>query len=135
MSGLPAPAATEVSRPYWEALAAGTLTFQHCLACGHRWLPAREACPHCLGTGASWEASVGRGKVVSWVVYHTAYHDALKERVPYNVALVELDEGPRLLTNVVDSDAGRALSVGATVALQVEAEGDIQVARFRLVPA
>lgn len=135
MSALPSPTITEANRPYWEGLAAGRLLFQRCAACGHAWLPAREACPACLAAEPGWEASAGRGRVVSWVVYHVAYHDALKKRVPYDVTLIELDEGPRLLGNVIDSDAGRALRAGAPVTMEIQKEGEVAVARFRFSAA
>ena len=128
----PAPEITDLNRPYWDGLAAGELRYLHCKGCGHNWLPAREACPICLVPDPVWQTASGRGRVVSWVVYHKAYHDAFADRVPYDVTLVELDEGPRLLTNVIDSDAGRALSVGAPVELSIEHEGDLALARFRL---
>lgn len=128
----PAPEITDLNRPYWDGLAAGELRHLHCKTCGHNWLPAREACPNCLAPDPVWQSASGRGRIVSWVVYHKAYHDAFADRVPYDVTLVELDEGPRLLTNVVDSDAGRALSVGARVELKIEREGDLALARFRL---
>ncbi|MFO1269919.1 MAG: OB-fold domain-containing protein, partial [Rubrivivax sp.] len=101
---LPQPEITEVSRPYWQALREGRLVFQRC-GCGHAWLPARSECPVCLASAASnarWEQASGRGTLVSWVVYHTAYHPAFESRLPYNVALVQLAEGPRLLTNIID---------------------------------
>ena len=54
--------------------------------------------------------------MVSWVIYHHAYHEAFKDRLPYNVALVELDEGPRLITNIVNP-AARATSIDRRCAL------------------
>ncbi|MCY4608396.1 MAG: OB-fold domain-containing protein [bacterium] len=129
----PAPETNDLNRPYWDGLAAGELRHQHCSNCGNNWLPAREACPRCLATDPVWQPASGRGRIVSWVVYHKAYHNAFADRVPYDVSLVELDEGPRLLTNIVDSDAGRALSIGALVELKIEREGDLTLARFRLV--
>lgn len=132
MSDLPRPQIDDRSRPYWEGLAAGRLLFQHCRACGRNWLPARDACPSCLSPDAEWRPASGNGRIVSWVVYHVAYHDAFKDRLPYDVTLVELDEGPRLLTNIVDSRGGKALSVDARVRLAVQTEGDIALARFTL---
>ena len=128
----PAPEITDLNRPYWDGLATGVLRHQHCSTCSNNWLPARDACPNCLAPDPVWTAASGRGRIVSWVVYHKAYHDAFADRVPYDVTLVELDEGPRLLTNIVDGDAGRALSVGAPVELTIEREGDLALARFRL---
>jgi uncharacterized OB-fold protein len=128
----PQPVDSPVSKPYWEGLRNGVLLYQRCRSCGVSWLPARESCPNCLSADAEWIEAAGGGKVVSWIVYHAAYDEAFRSRVPYDVTLVELDEGPRLLTNVVDSDAGRLLTLGARVRLAIEREGDLALARFRL---
>jgi uncharacterized OB-fold protein len=128
----PQPVISPVNVPFWSGLKEGRLLFQECRACGHRWLPPREACPGCLSADVGWKAAAGTGKVVSWVIYHTAYHEAFKQRLPYNVACVELDEGPRLLTNIIGADAPAALAIDARVALSIEHEGDLAVARFRL---
>lgn len=135
MSELPMPQVDDRSRPYWEGLAQGTLLYMHCRACGNNWLPARDACPACLARELEWRPSAGRGRIVSWVIYHVAYHDAFKDRLPYDVTLVQLDEGPRLLTNIVDSRGGAALRPDAPVVLAVQREGDIALARFRLAGA
>lgn len=126
------PTITDVNRPYWEGLAGGALRFQRCPACGNSWLPARPHCPACLSAETEWRNASGRAKVLSWVVYHTAYADHLKARIPYDVTLVELEEGPRLLTNVVNSDAGRLLSQGAPVTLAIEIEEGVAIPRFQL---
>lgn len=127
--GLPRPEISELTRPYHDALAAGHLVFQRC-DCGHAWLPARKLCPSCLKSTVHWERARGGGRLVSWVVYHTSYHPAFAQRLPYNVALVELDEGPRLITNLID-DAS-LLRGDARVTLVVEHDGDLPLARFRL---
>ena len=123
------PDITDLNRPYWDGLREGRLRVQRC-GCGHAWLPARRECPSCLRDGARWEDCSGRGSVLSWVVYHTAYHEAFAARLPYNVALVELEEGPRLITNIVD--ANDALRGDAPVVLCVEREEGQALARFRL---
>ncbi len=126
---LPKPEVTEISRPFWDALRDGHLVFQRC-DCGSNWLPPRRECPVCLRSGATWQRASGNGRLLSWVVYHTAYHPAFELRLPYHVALVQLDEGPRLLTQVVDGH--EALTGDARVQLKVEWEGDFALARFRL---
>ena len=126
---LPKPEPTELSRPFWDALRDGHLVFQRC-GCGHAFLPARRHCPACLRPDPQWERASGKGELVSWVVYHTAYHPAFEGRLPYNVALVQLTEGPKLLTNIVD--ANEALVADAPVELKIEWEGDVALARFRL---
>ena len=128
---LPKPEPTDLSRPFWDALRDGHLVFQRC-DCGNAWLPARKLCPACLEPTVRWERASGNGRLVSWVVYHTAYHPAFESRLPYNVALVELDEGPRLLTNMVDPH--ERLRGDARVVLKVEWEGKEALARFQLAP-
>jgi uncharacterized OB-fold protein len=115
-----------------DALAEGRLTFQRCGPCGNAWLPPRDHCPRCLAPAWSWEQASGRARVVSWVVYHRAYHPAFADRVPYNVVLAELDEGPRVITNVLDVEGAEGLAVDAPLALAIDREGDVPVARFRL---
>jgi uncharacterized OB-fold protein len=127
---IPKPEQTELNRPYWEGLDRGSLLFQRC-DCGHAWLPARRFCPSCLQDSVRWASSTGAGRLVSWVVYHTAFHEAFADRVPYNVALVELDEGPRLITNIVDTHD--KLRADARVALQIDRDDGLALARFRVV--
>lgn len=126
---LPQPEITDLNRPFWDALQQGHLVFQRC-RCGHAWLPARHECPACLRAGATWEPASGRGTLISWVVYHTVYHPAFADRLPYHVALVQLAEGPRLITRIVDGHD--RLTGDALVELQVSREGDLALATFRL---
>ena len=77
-----------------------------------------------------WKNAAGTGRLKSWVIYHTAFHEAFRARLPYNVALVELDEGPSLITNIVADHT--ALKAEARVNLLIEREGDVPLARFRL---
>ena len=86
----------------------GELRVQRCGACARLRYPAAIVCPDCLSAETEWEAVSGRGTVFSFVVFHRAYHPAREGKVPYTVALIELDEGPIMLSNVVDVDAGDA---------------------------
>jgi uncharacterized OB-fold protein len=70
--------------------------------------------------------------VLSWVVYHTAYHPAFESRLPYHVALIELDEGPRLLSRVLDGH--ERLQGGLRVELAVSWEDGLALPTFRLDP-
>lgn len=128
----PMPDITTVTRPYWTGLAEGRLPYLKCADCAHSWLPARERCPECLSDRTEWQAASGGGKIVSWVVYHTAYAPHLQDRIPYNVAIVELSEGPRLLTNILDAPDGQGLTMGATVSLVIQEEGGLHLPRFAL---
>ena len=126
---VPAPEMTELSRPFWEALGQGSMTFQRCKTCGHAWLPARSECPSCLGDAWQREAAKGGATLVSWVVYRHAYDPAWEQRLPYTVAAVQLDEGPRLISNIVGADAAQ-LRIEQRLRLVIEQEGGIAVPRF-----
>jgi uncharacterized OB-fold protein len=125
------PDASPALAEHREALAAGRLTFQRC-ADGHAWLPPRDRCPTCLSAAWTWEDASGRARVISWVVYHRAYHPAFADRVPYNVVVAELDEGPRVITNVTGIERADGLSLDAPLELDATMEGGVPVARFRL---
>ncbi|MGE0034611.1 MAG: Zn-ribbon domain-containing OB-fold protein [Xanthobacteraceae bacterium] len=113
------PTINDVNRPFWDACARGELRLQRCRSCGHLRYPAAIVCPECLSAETEWQAVSGRGKVFSFVVFQRAYHPAWEGRVPYNVALIELDEGPILLSNVIDVDNAR-LTVGLDVRIAFE---------------
>ncbi|MDY7546878.1 OB-fold domain-containing protein [Glaciimonas sp. CA11.2] len=126
----PAPQRDALNAPYWDSLARGTLSFQRCGCCGKAWLPARSECPGCLATDWRWEPASGSARLISWVVYHVAYHPAFENRLPYNVAVVELDEGPRLISNVVGIEDAENLKIDQPLRLVIEEENGIAVARF-----
>jgi uncharacterized protein len=128
-SVLPAPALTELSRPFWDALKGGQLTFQRCKACHHAWLPARSECPNCLGEDWQRDSAKGGASLVSWVVYRIAYDPAFESRLPYTVAVVQLDEGPRMISNVVQADPA-SLRIDQPLRLTIEDEGEFAVPRF-----
>ena len=124
----PTPDITELNRPYWDELAAGALTFQRCKGCGCAWLPVRSECPQCLANDWGRERAAGGATLVSWVVYHHAYHPAFAQRLPYVVAVVQLDEGPRMISNIVGGLAG--LRIDQRLALKIEEESGMAVPRF-----
>lgn len=114
-----------------RALDEGRLTFQHCRSCGNAWLPPREECPRCWSPDWDWQAASGAATVISWVVYHTAFDKRFEDRLPYNVTLVELDEGPRMITNLVDRPAGDDL-IGRRAVVAFETDHGRSLPRFRL---
>ena len=97
MSELP----QDVDAEMQAGLERGVLLFPRCRACALAWLPPRTECPRCLVAEWAWEEARGEARLISWVVYHRAYHESFADRVPYNVALVELVEGPRLISTLV----------------------------------
>jgi len=127
----PLPAITEDGAPYWEGCRRGELRAQRCTACGHlRWPPA-VLCPKCLAEGGEWIALSGRGTIFSWIVVHRPQHPAFFGDVPYNVAIVELDEGPRLHTNVVEC-ANEDLRIGLPVEVVFQkVDDEVTLPKFR----
>ena len=126
---LPEPDLSELGRPFWDALKQGQLTFQRCTGCGHAWLPARSECPQCLRASWTREPAKGDATLVSWVVYRHAYHPAFAQRLPYAVAVVQLAEGPRMITNIVGADP-QQLRIDQQLRLRIEADGELAVPRF-----
>ena len=127
-AAFPAPQPSALAEPFWKALDDNRLVFQRCLACGHAWLPARGECPGCLAREAQWETASGAARLVSWVVYHHGYHEYFATRLPYNVAVVELAEGPRLISNIVE--ASDALRIDMPLRLVIQREAGVALARF-----
>jgi uncharacterized OB-fold protein len=89
------------TKPYWDAAKRHELRLQRCPTCGYVRYPQAPRCPECLEENDEWVTLSGRGKIWSFNVYHHVFNKTFAEDIPYNVALVELDEGPRLLTNIV----------------------------------
>lgn len=116
----PPPAVNPETKEFWDATAQGRLLLKRCLDCGGViWYP-RAFCPQCASPRTEWFASSGRGHVYSYTVNHRgqgAYADA----APYVLAYVELDEGPRVMTNLVEAPGSAADgAAGLAVGLRVE---------------
>ena len=98
----PLPKINADNQPFWEGCRRHELRFQKCTDCGQvRWPPS-VLCPQCHSMQTSWLTAKGMGRVYSYAVYHTAFHPGFKAELPYTVAVVVLDEGPRLLSTIVD---------------------------------
>lgn len=124
------PPVDDLTREFWDGLSAGELRFQRCQECGNAWLPPREECPSCWSDQWAYEASSGRGTLISWIVYHKAYHPYFQDKLPYNVCVVELEEGPRMLTNLLTDDPA-SLEIDQPVELEIQEEAGVALARFR----
>jgi uncharacterized protein len=129
----PQPESSDIGTPFWASLKQGKLSFQRCQSCGKAWLPARHQCPGCLSPNWQREESKGQARLISWVVYHVAYHPAFANRLPYTVAVVELDEGPRMITNLIHTEA-HSLQLDQRLWLVIEDEQGVAVPRFEPHP-
>jgi uncharacterized OB-fold protein len=93
--------------------------------------PPSLLCARCLSEKSEWVRLSGRGTVYSWIVIHQSQHPAFNADTPYNVAIVELEEGPRLHTNIVDCPNDR-IHIGLPVEVVFEkVSDDISLVRFR----
>jgi len=97
----PLPKPSAVSQPFWDGTKAHELRLQRCKDCGERVFYPRSMCPFCLSEHLEWITASGRAKVHSYTVVRRAMNPAFREDVPYVLAIVELDEGPKMTTNVV----------------------------------
>jgi uncharacterized OB-fold protein len=129
----PAPNVNPETRPFWDATTEGRLILRKCTACGTvNWYP-RTLCPACGSFDTEWIEAAGRGTIYSFTVTRRgsgAYRDA----APYVLAYVELAEGPRMMTNIVDCDVD-ALQIGDPVEVVFHDTGQgAALPRFRPAP-
>lgn len=96
----PLPLPTEENETYLEGLKQKQIRLQKCTGCGRSRYPPARFCPACLSEKASWEPACGRGTVFSFIIVHQLYHPGFGDDLPYNVAIVALEEGPRITTNI-----------------------------------
>jgi uncharacterized OB-fold protein len=117
------PPIGEVSAPFWDATRERRLVVQWCVGCEQPIFYPRAVCPACLGTELEWRPSPGAGTVYAVTVEHKPQNPGLAAMAPYAVALVELDEGIRMLTNVVHCDPA-TVAVGDPVVVTWEPLSD-----------
>jgi uncharacterized OB-fold protein len=130
MADRPVPLPDNISRPYWEAAGRGELLYQECPQCGQRQLYPRALCTACAAT-PEWRTASGRGTVHTFTVIRQNWAEPFREMLPYVVAMVELDEGPRLMSNVTDC-APEAVHIGMPVEAWFESvEDGIALPMFR----
>jgi len=97
----PVPVPNADDRQFWEACKKHELCVQKCQACGLLRWPPSFLCPQCHGKESQWIPLAGKGKVYTYTVFHRAFHPAFEKDVPYVTAVIALDEGPHLLSNIV----------------------------------
>lgn len=127
----PIPVPDADTRPYWEAARRHELQIQRCTSCGSYYFYPRRNCPVCGSDAVEWTKVSGRGTVYSFTVNHRGPGAAFAAEVPYVVALIELAEGPRLMSNVVGCEPS-AVTIGMPVEVVFENINDqIALPKFR----
>ncbi|MBI5948102.1 MAG: Zn-ribbon domain-containing OB-fold protein [Chloroflexi bacterium] len=97
----PIPQPTPETQPFWDGTKAGELRLQRCDACSNVIFPPRPFCPRCASRSVSWFKATGKGKLWSYVINHRPA-PGFEQEAPYAIAVVKLDEGPHMMTNIVD---------------------------------
>ena len=128
----PLPTLTEENRPFWEGAREGFLRMQKCYSCSHIRFPISHVCPDCLSYEFEWKNLSGRGEIFAYIIYHQLYNKAFMKDIPYNVALVQLEEGPRMYSNVIGCSNNSAKVGDKVVAVFDSVTSEITIPKFRL---
>jgi uncharacterized OB-fold protein len=131
----PRPRVGPDNAPFWQGCRDHRLLLPTCRACAQPHLPPGPVCPFCFADGIAWRPASGRGRISTWTKVHKAWFPAFADETPYNVVQVELDEGPRLTSRLVDA-GDRPIAIGARVAVVfTDIDDDLTLHGFRLVAA
>ncbi len=126
---IPAPPGHTDNKLFWEGIKKHELLIQKCGECGKMVHPPLPMCSDCLSLNREWVASTGKGIVYSWVVYHEAPSPAFK--TPYAVALIELEEGVRVVSSLVDIEFDE-IKIGMPVQVVFDdMADDVTMPRFK----
>lgn len=125
------PKATPETQRYWDGCAAGELWLQRCTACAQgTFFPPGPFCPSCLSSDIEWFRSAGHGRLHTYLISHRPA-PGYQDEVPYAIAVVELDEGPRLMTNIVGiPNTPEDLVLDMELAVTFQDRGDVAVPVF-----
>jgi uncharacterized OB-fold protein len=127
----PLPVITEESRPFWEGCQQGKLLLQYCSECHQYQFYPRLYCMQCSSNTLRWVEANGYGVIYSYTIIHQNKSPEFAHDTPYNVAIVQLEEGPRMLSNIVDVGATE-LRVDLPVTVVFDQVTDtISLPRFR----
>ncbi len=131
----PLPIPQPESDRFWEGARAGELWLRRCLDCRKSHHYPRDLCPECFSRNVEWFKASGHGRLFTFAIVHRAPHPAFEGDVPYVAAIVELDEGPKMATNVVGAGADpAALQIGMRLRAVYEKAND-QVSLVKFTPA
>ena len=130
---IPAPSPQPESDFYWEKCKEGELWLRHCRACDSAYFYPRDICPECFSKDTDWVQSSGKGIVHTFAIVHRGPTPPFRDRAPYVPAIVELEEGTRMPTNLVEVEADPSvIKVGMAVEVVFEEISDtISLPKFR----
>ena len=129
----PVPVPTKETQPYWDGCKQHELRVQQCAACGHHQFYPRLYCTTCMSDRVEWVKTSGRAKILSYTIIYRPVTQAFAGNVPYVVALVTLDEGPQMMTNIVGCEPEK-VHIGMPVQVTFEDwTEEISVPKFKPV--
>ena len=130
MPAKPVPVPTPETRPYWDGCAAGELRIQRCVDCREPYFYPRDICPACGSANVEWFAASGRATLYSYIINHRPA-PGFEDEAPYAIAVVQLAEGPRLMTSIRGVPATpEALVLDMPLRVAFEQRGDISLPVF-----
>jgi uncharacterized protein len=128
------PKPSPETAPYWEAASRGELCIQRCAACRDYYFYPRPSCPHCGSLDVEWVRVSGKGRLHSYLINHVP-GPGFEDRGPYAIAIVELEEGPRLMSNIVGvENTPEALVLDMELEVDFEHIGDVAIPVFKPSP-
>ena len=115
----PLPRPYQDTEKYWAAAREHRFVIQHCKSCGEHQFYPRGVCSHCLSSDLEWHEASGKGTVYSFSVNYRAPHPGFADEIPFVLAIVELEEGPRMMTNIVECNPD-SVKIGMSVVVTFE---------------
>ena len=131
----PLPQPDPITKPFWDSVKAHAMRIQRCDTCGRFVFFPRALCPYCFSAALEWTPVSGRGVVHAFTIPHRHPLPAFQAELPYVVAIVELEEGARMMTNLVDVPPDPAqIAVGMPVEVVYDdVTPEITLPKFRLI--
>lgn len=131
----PLPIVDPGSKPFWDAAREHRLLIPRCNACGKHHFYPRELCPHCFSDDLTWVDASGQGEIYSFTIARMPAGPVFAPDVPYVIAMIALDEGPRMLTNLVVSNVD-TVRIGDRVAVEFDdVTPEVTLPKFKVLAA
>ena len=115
----PQPVIDPGTKPFWDAARQHRLSIPRCNSCGQHHFYPRELCPHCHSADLEWTDVSGKGEIYTFTVARKPAGPAFADDVPYVIAMIALDEGPRMLTNIITADVEQ-VAIGDRVTVRYD---------------
>ena len=128
---VPIPANEALTKPFWEATKRHELILPRCNTCAVTFLYPRERCPDCLSGDLGWTQVSGKGRVHSFTIIEQPVNREFWEDLPYIYAIIQLEEGPRMISNVVDCGVDEVQIDMPVIAVFDDVTTDVTLVKFK----